>query len=43
MVWTRCTRSFTGYIERLPRLKAVDARKKPPPIERGQDQTRLYL
>ena len=30
MVWTRCTRSFTGYIERLPRLEAVDARKSLP-------------
>jgi hypothetical protein len=36
-------RDIAGYIERLPRLKADARRKKKPlPIERGQDQTRLH-
>ena len=36
-------RDIAGYIERLPRLKADARRKKKPlPIERGQEQTRLH-
>lgn len=35
-------RDIAGHIERLPRLKSRYRRKKKPlPIERGQDQTRL--